>query len=130
MFVADLIDERQADDIVILDVSGPLAIADWFVIATAKNPRHAQAMAREILKAAKAQGSTQHRISGLEDEGGWILIDLDWVVVHLLVAQKRAFYDLEALWRDAPRLPFTARERTATPAPEPGPTWPRPIQAF
>lgn len=97
----------------ILDVSGPLAIADWFVIATAKNARHAQAMAREILKAAKAGGSTQHRISGLEDEGGWILIDLDWVVVHLLVTEKRVFYDLESLWSDAPRLAFTPQERVA-----------------
>ncbi|MBI5850399.1 MAG: RsfS/YbeB/iojap family protein, partial [Planctomycetes bacterium] len=70
-------------------------------------------MAREILKAAKAGGSTQHRISGLEDEGGWILIDLDWVVVHLFVAEKRVFYDLESLWSDAPRLAFTPQERVA-----------------
>ncbi len=111
--VADLVDERQGDDIVILDVSGPLAIADWFVIATARNSRHAQAMAREILKWAKANGSRDHHVSGLDDEGGWVLIDLDWVVVHLFERDKRAFYDLESLWSDAARLPFTPRERTA-----------------
>ncbi len=108
-------------------MSGPLAIADWFVIATARNPRHAQAIARELLKAAKASGSVNHRISGLEDEGGWILLDLDWVVVHIFVAEKRAFYDLESLWSDATRVTFTPRERVAPLPIEPTAGWSEPI---
>lgn len=120
--VAELVDERQGENIVVLDVSGPLAIADYFVIATARNPRHAHALAREILKAAKAGGARNNRVSGLEDDGGWVLIDLDWVVVHLFDAEKRAFYDLESLWSDAESVPFVAKERAApaaTPAPDP-----------
>lgn len=95
----------------VLDVSGPLAIADYFVIATARNPRHANAMARELSMAAKAAGVAFRRISGVESESGWVLLDFDLVVVHLFDAETRDFYGLENLWSDVPRLPFEAKPR-------------------
>lgn len=109
--LADLIDERQGEDIVILDVSGPLAIADYFVIATARNSRHAQSMARELMQAVKSAGCAFRRVSGAESESGWVLLDFDFVVVHLFDAQRRDFYGLENLWSDVPRVPFEARPR-------------------
>ena len=108
-----MIDERQGDDIVILDVSGPLAIADYFVIATARNDRHAQAIARELLRAGKAAGHLRRHAAGLEGESGWVLLDFDDVVVHVFVAEKRDFYALEALWSDVPRLDYAPKERPA-----------------
>ncbi|MGE0143093.1 MAG: ribosome silencing factor [Planctomycetota bacterium] len=120
--LADMIARQQGQDLVILDVSGPLAIADFFVIATARNPRHAHALAREVLMTAKAEGQRHNKVSGLEDEGGWVLVDLDWIVVHLFLADKRAFYDLESLWSDAPRIPFTPSDpapRSAEPSLDP-----------
>lgn len=71
---------------------------------------------------AKAEGQRHNKVSGLEDEGGWVLVDLDWIVVHLFLADKRAFYDLESLWSDAPRIPFTPSDpapRSAEPSLDP-----------
>jgi ribosome-associated protein len=100
------------------------------VIATARNARHANAMARELSMAAKAAGVAFRRISGVESESGWVLLDFDLVVVHLFDAEKRAFYNLENLWSDVPRVPFEARPRAAAEQPADLPTadlhWPGP----
>ncbi|MGA0870225.1 MAG: ribosome silencing factor, partial [Planctomycetota bacterium] len=113
--LADLIDERQGEDIVVLDVSGPLAIADYFVIATARNSRHANAMARELSMLAKSGGAAFRRLSGVDTESGWVLLDFDTVVVHLFDAEKRAFYARESRWSAVPRVPVGAQPRAATP---------------
>ena len=104
---AELLDSRQATDIRILDVSGPLAIADFFVIAIARNRRHALAMARELTMSMKSQACPRLNAAGLEGESGWILLDFDEVVVHCFLAETREFYSLESLWADVPVLPFT-----------------------
>jgi len=109
---AETLDSRQATDIRILDVSGPLAIADYFVIATARNRRHAQALANELSMSMKAQSCPRLNAAGMEGESGWILLDFDEVVVHCFLAETREFYSLESLWADVPELPFAA---TATP---------------
>jgi len=111
--LADLIDERQGEDIVILDVSGPLAIADYFLIATARNSRHARALAREVAQTAKALGARHRHTAGLEGESQWVLLDLGEIVVHLLQPKQRDFYALEALWSDVPRVAFEPSERPA-----------------
>ena len=125
--MAELIDEKQGDDITLLDVSGPLVIADYFVIATARNPRHAQGMAADLARAAKHLGVTRRRTSGAEGESAWVLLDLDVVIVHIFQADARQFYDLESLWADAERVEFTPAERPATEAATPGvevsPAW-------
>jgi ribosome-associated protein len=89
-------------------------IADYFVITTARNPRQAMAIAREIEGSVK-QGPLKEsglkllNAAGMEGEGHWILLDLDLVVVHIFTAETRTLYDLENLWADAPRVPFTPR---------------------
>jgi ribosome-associated protein len=83
------------------------------VIVTARNDRHAQAIARELLRAGKAAGQRRWHAAGLEGESGWVLLDFDEVVVHVFVAERRDFYALEALWSDVPRVPFEAKERPA-----------------
>ncbi|MEO0479092.1 MAG: ribosome silencing factor [Planctomycetota bacterium] len=117
--LADLLDENYAGDLAILDVSGPLAIADYFVVATARNSRHAHALARLLMPIAKSQGASFRRQAGLQQKGsggnggdsGWALLDFDLVVVHLFDEERRAFYALEDLYADVPRVEFTPRER-------------------
>lgn len=110
------LDEKQATDVVILDVSGPLVIADYFVIGTARNPRHAQAIARELDFTMKHEGRLRRNLAGMEGESSWVLLDFDDVVVHLFLAETRSFYALESLWADVPRVPF---EPAADPGAEP-----------
>lgn len=97
------------------------------MIATARNARHANAMARELSMIAKSAGAAFRRLSGVDTESGWVLLDFDTVVVHLFDAEKRAFYALESLWSDVPRVPFEARPRAATPPAaeqQSGESWP------
>lgn len=106
-------------------------IADYFVIATARNPRQAMAIAREIAGSMK-QGPLKEsglkllNTAGLEGEGHWILLDLDLVVVHVFTAETRALYDLEHLWADAPKVPFTPSDAAAVPEKARSDDWGRP----
>ena len=106
--------EKQAEEIAILDVSGPLAIVDYFVLATVKNTRQAQAIARELdLEVKHTRGSRKRNGGGLETEdSNWVLLDFDDVVVHLFLPEARRYYGLESLWADAPRLPLPEARKT------------------
>ncbi len=115
--IAQLVHEKQGEDLVILDVSGPLVITDYFVIATARNTRQSLAIARELDGAVKqgslhSPGLTRLNASAMEGEGNWILLDFDLVVVHIFTAETRALYDLENLWADAPRVEFEPQAPT------------------
>lgn len=105
--IAEVIDERQGTEVAILDVTGPLVIADYFVVATVRNDRHGAALARELIATLKAGGHLRRNAAGLDSETGWVLLDFDEVVVHLFTEEAREFYDLENLWSDAPRVAFT-----------------------
>lgn len=112
--IAERLDQKQATDIKILDVSGPLVIADYFVVATVQSTRQAQALAKEIDMAHKAtRGRRKRNTSGMESENSnWVLLDFDDIVVHLFLPEARKYYGLEELWADVPRLPFTAQPRS------------------
>jgi ribosome-associated protein len=105
--VAAFLGEKQAEDLLILDVSGPFAIVDYFVVATVRNTRQAQAIARELdLEVKHLRGRRKRNQGGLESEdSNWVLLDFDDVVVHLFLPEARAYYSLDTLWADAPRLP-------------------------
>jgi ribosome-associated protein len=83
-----------------------LVIADYFVIISARNTRHAHALSREIEFQLKKRGHRRRNAAGAEQDSPWVLLDFDEVVVHVFVAETRAFYDLEGLWADAPAVPF------------------------
>ena len=109
LFLAERLDQRQADDIKILDVSGPLVIADYFIIATVQSTRQAQSLAKEVEMEHK-QPRGRRRRNGAADapDSNWVLTDFGDIVVHLFLPEAREYYGLESLWADVPRLPFTA----------------------
>lgn len=107
--IAQHLDAKQARDIVILDVSGPLVISDFFVIATVQSTRQAQSLAKELdLESKATRGQRRRNTGGMEtEESNWVLLDFDVVVVHLFLPEAREYYGLETLWADVPRVPFT-----------------------
>jgi len=107
--IAERLDEKQAKDILVLDVSGPLVIADYFIIATVQSTRQGQAMAKELdLEHKAVRGRRRRNTGGMEtEESNWVLLDFDDIVVHLFLPEARIYYGLESLYADAPRLPFT-----------------------
>jgi ribosome-associated protein len=95
---------KQAQDIVVLDVSELIVITDHFVICTATSSRQIRTVIEEIERALKEQlGARPARREG-EGAAGWSLLDYIDVVVHVFGPEERAYYDLERLWRDAPRV--------------------------
>jgi ribosome-associated protein len=97
--------DRKAEDVLALDVAGLTSFADAFVIATGTSDRHVKAVADAVVERAERLGRHPLGVEGY-DGGEWVLIDLDDVIVHVFQAEKRADYDLERLWSDAPSVAF------------------------
>lgn len=98
--------DKQARDIVVLDVSEQLVITDCFVIASAPNERLVAAIVNEIEGRLRDLGAKPVRREG-DREARWVLLDFIDVVVHVLHSEEREFYSLERLWKDCPRIEFT-----------------------
>jgi ribosome-associated protein len=108
LLIAERLDQKQAADIKILDVSGPLVIADYFIIATVQSTRQAQSLAKEIDMEHKASRGRRKRNGGSDaPDSNWVLLDFGDIVVHLFLPEAREYYGLESLWVDVPRLAFT-----------------------
>jgi ribosome-associated protein len=100
---ARIADDNRAKDILVLDLRQATPLVDFFVIITAAVRRQANAIASEIDQVMKKQGEAKLGLEGSE-EGRWILIDYGDFVVHIFSPEHRAFYALEEIWGDAPRL--------------------------
>ena len=98
--LVDLLSDRQAEDVVILDLRQRATFTDYFVIASAQNPRHMRALIDAFDTELASEGIKSLRRAG-EGDSGWVLVDFGDVVVHLFAPEDRAFYDLESLWGGA-----------------------------
>ncbi len=95
---------KKADDIVVLDVGDIIAITELFVITSGANVRQVRTIVEEIEHQLKEQAQLSPRsVEGLPD-ATWVLLDYGDFVVHVFLAETRAYYDLERLWADAPRV--------------------------
>jgi ribosome-associated protein len=95
--VISSLEDFKAIDIQQIDVSGQNPLTDLFVIASGNSSRHVKSMAENLVMKAKAAGCPPLGIEG--DSGAeWVLVDLNDVIVHLMLPQTRAFYNLEKLW--------------------------------
>ena len=108
-------DSKQGDDLVALDVSGPLPLTDVFLIVTGRNERNVQAIASEVEDRMIEAGAKPLRREG-RAEGRWILLDFGDVIVHVFHEEERLFYSLERLWKDCPVVPLQLAEQRAEPA--------------
>lgn len=97
------IKERKAIDPILLDVGRLTSISDYFIIASGSSTRQVQAIANHLLRKMRQAGFKAMGVEG-EAEGQWILTDFGDVVVHIFYQPVRAFYDLEGLWIEAPRI--------------------------
>ncbi len=98
-------DAKQGEDLVALDVSGPLPLTDIFFLASGRNERNVQAIAGEIEDKLLEIGVKALRREG-RAEGRWILLDFGDLVVHVFHEEDRTYYSLERLWKDCPAIPI------------------------
>jgi len=98
--VVDLLSDRQAEDIVLLDVRKVASFADYFVIASAMNPRQMGALVETVGRELRSEHVRGHHREG-ELDSGWVLLDYGAVIVHLFSPEQREYYALEGLWSSA-----------------------------
>jgi ribosome-associated protein len=110
-----LADSKKAEDPVVLDMRELVAYTDFLVIVTARNERQAKAIVDEVRLVVKREtGLLPGGVDGGGD-AGWTILDYLDVVMHVFTPEARDRYQLEELWRDAPRLEL---ELEAPEAPE------------
>lgn len=97
-------EDKKAEDIVLLDLRNISGVADYFVICSGNVSRQIDAIADNIQEMLKAEDKTiKRRVEGPGDSG-WVLLDYSDLVVHIFTPARRAFYNLEGLWKAAPVL--------------------------
>jgi ribosome-associated protein len=100
MSLAAAIDDKQGEEVRVLDLRGVCGFADYFVLATGGSDRHMRALADATLETASRSGAKPLGVEG-KGLGRWVLVDLGDVVVHLFSGEAREYFGLERLWGDA-----------------------------
>jgi len=101
--IANILEDKKAEKITVLDISKLTTLGDYFVIASGSNTTLTKALAGEIEDKLSAQGIEPKRIDG-ERSAVWILMDYYDVIVHIFHDETRDFYCLERLWADAEKI--------------------------
>jgi ribosome-associated protein len=96
-----VLEDANAQDIQVIDLSERSSFADYMVIASGTSSRQVKAMADRLVQRAKARGIKPLGVEGAED-AEWVLVDLADVIVHVMQPRTRAFYNLEKLWSAPP----------------------------
>lgn len=104
--IAKFLDDKKASDIKILEVKDLTIITDYFVICSGDSTTQVKALAEYIDGKMRDEGIHPLGIEGF-NYANWILIDYGDVIVHIFLEEKRYYYDLERLWLDAPRIPYS-----------------------
>lgn len=95
--IADLLSDRQAEDIVLMDIGKVSSFTDYFVIATVDNKRQMTSLIDALDVDLRGDGIRPRRTEGTPDSG-WVLIDFGDAIVHLFSRDERTYYQLESLW--------------------------------
>ena len=103
---ASAANEKLGENLVALDVSEPFALAEAFLMVSAKNDRQVLAISDAIQDALQKVGVKPRFTEGRE-AARWILLDFGDLVVHVMHETEREFYSLERLWRDCPVVPVS-----------------------
>jgi ribosome-associated protein len=108
--LAALADSKKAEDTVVLDMRGLVAYTDFLAICTARNESQARAIVDEVrIKVKREIGLLPGGVDG-GGEAGWTILDYLDCVLHVFTGEERQRYQLEDLWREAPKLEFQASQ--------------------
>lgn len=101
------LEDLKAVNIRVLDVRGLTDVADTMIVASGTSDRHVRSIAEHVIMKAKEAGRRPMGTEGKQD-GEWVLVDLQDVLVHVMLPRVREFYALEQLW-EAPQAPRRRR---------------------
>ena len=101
--IVNAAEDKKASDIIMLDLRPVALIADYFVLCDGQSTRQLRGIADGIQESLREQGERPLRVEGTP-ESGWILLDYGSVIAHVFSPELRKYYDLEALWKEAPMV--------------------------
>lgn len=96
-------EDKQAQNLTVLDLRAASGFTDYFVIASGNNARQVRAIADAVTDALGADGVKPAHVEGY-DRSEWILLDYFDFIVHVFAPETRVFYSLERLWANAERI--------------------------
>ncbi len=108
--IIDALEDIKAFDITVMDVRKLTSMTSYMIVASANSTRQAKAIADNVRDKLKEKGVDIRGTEG-EQDGEWVLVDLNDIVVHIMIPASRAYYNLEQLWgeaevrRNPPKLP-------------------------
>ncbi len=114
LLIARLASEKQALDVLVLNMEGLTSFTEFFVICSGTSTTQVRTIADYVAETFKAKGARPLGVEGVSN-ARWVLIDFGDVVVHIFEEETRAFYELEKLWLDAPRLDVPIETQTEKP---------------
>ena len=95
--------DRKAQDIVRMDMSELSAVAEQFILCTGTSDPHLRAITERICRDIREKYGLRGRIDG-SPESHWMIVDFGDVKVHVITKEVRELYQLETLWKDAPKI--------------------------
>jgi ribosome-associated protein len=99
--IVDLASDKQASEIVLLDIRGVSLIADYFVICTVGSERQAAAILKDLSATLLEEFGRKPLHTEGKPDSGWVLLDYGDVILHVFSSTQRTFYNLEQLWAAA-----------------------------
>lgn len=113
MHIANILDQKKAENITILKVDHLTSITDYFVIASGRSAQAVHTLYEEVTDKLAEKQVFPRRNDGVRDSR-WIVLDYASVIVHLFHPEERQFYNIERLWNDGTNVvPFTSIEDKA-----------------
>ena len=101
------LEDKKAEDVTVIDITGVSSIADYFIIANGSNQNQLTAMQDAVDEALYKAGLHAKQIEG-NNQSTWILMDYQDIIVHVFDRENRLFYDIERIWRDGKSIDLEA----------------------
>ena len=101
----DALDEKKAEDIKVIDITGVTVMADNFIIANGNSDSQVRALVDNVQEKLYKAGYEMKQLEGYR-QGSWILMDFNDVIIHIFDKENRLFYDLERIWKDGKEIDF------------------------
>ncbi|EKR64875.1 MULTISPECIES: ribosome silencing factor [Leptospira] len=104
--IYDIMADKKCEEISVLNLESVNSYLSFFVICTVNSAVQANAVAREIRKTLKEYKLTHKEAdkTGASATSGWTLLDFGEIIIHIMTPEKREYYNLDRLWRDAKRM--------------------------
>lgn len=99
------LDDKKAEDLKVLDVSGVSTITDYFVIASGTSEPHLRALLNELAHVLKEHG-VDVLSKDVSSDSGWNVVDAFDIIIHLFLPETRDYYRLDSLWKDGKEVPL------------------------